>query len=79
MEKFQGIFPRISRNFSENRSELFHDYVGKFPWNIHSKKPIFLKEKFRVIFGMEILLGTNAERTRNFSHGIIPTFYWIFS
>jgi hypothetical protein len=28
---------------------------------------------------MEILLGTNVERTRNFSHGIIPTFYWIFS
>jgi hypothetical protein len=28
---------------------------------------------------MEILLGTNAECSRNFSQGIIPTFYWIFS
>jgi hypothetical protein len=28
---------------------------------------------------MEILLGSNAEFTRNFSHGIIPTFHWIFS
>jgi hypothetical protein len=28
---------------------------------------------------MEILLGTNAERTRNISHGIIPTFFWILS
>jgi hypothetical protein len=28
---------------------------------------------------MEILLGTNAECSRNFSHGIISTFYWIFS
>jgi hypothetical protein len=27
---------------------------------------------------MEILQGTNAECTRNFSHGIIPTFYWIY-
>jgi hypothetical protein len=26
----------------------------------------------------EILLGTNAECTRNFSHGIIPIFYWLF-
>jgi hypothetical protein len=28
---------------------------------------------------MEILLGTNAERTRNFSHGITSTFFLIFS
>jgi hypothetical protein len=27
---------------------------------------------------MEILLGTNAECHRNFSHGIIHTIYWIF-
>jgi hypothetical protein len=26
---------------------------------------------------MEILLRTNVECTRNFSHGIIPTFFWI--
>jgi hypothetical protein len=31
MEKFLGIFPRICRNFSENRLEFFHEYVGKFP------------------------------------------------
>jgi hypothetical protein len=31
MKKFLGIFPRIGRNFSENRSELFHEYVEKFP------------------------------------------------
>jgi hypothetical protein len=27
---------------------------------------------------MEILLGTNAECTRKFSHGIIPTFFGFF-
>jgi hypothetical protein len=35
------------------------------------------KEKFQLIFVIEILLGTNAEYTRNFSHEIIRTFYWI--
>jgi hypothetical protein len=46
------------------------------PWNIHSKTPIFQtsKEKFRLTFAMEILLGTNAEYTRNFFHVKILTF-----
>jgi hypothetical protein len=28
----------------------------------------------RLIFAMKILIGTNAEYTRNVSHGLIPTF-----
>jgi hypothetical protein len=31
LEKFLGIFPRIPRNFSENLSEFFREYVGNFP------------------------------------------------
>jgi hypothetical protein len=78
MEKFLGIFPRIGRNFSENRSENFLGIFPKFVLrNIHSKTN-FPKEKFRVIFAMKILLGTNEERTRNFYHGIIPTFIGFF-
>jgi hypothetical protein len=34
-------------------------------------------EKFQVIFAMEILLGTNAERTRIVLG--IQTLFWIFS
>jgi hypothetical protein len=37
------------------------------------------KEKFRLIFAMEILLGTNAECTWNFSHETISTFYGTFT
>jgi hypothetical protein len=52
MEKFLGIFPRIDRNFSDNRSEFFHvnseNFLGIFPKliprNIHSKTPIFLRK-----------------------------------
>jgi hypothetical protein len=53
MEKFLGIFSKIGRNFSDNRSEFFHEYVGKFPRNfsqvdfprnILSKTPIFLRK-----------------------------------
>jgi hypothetical protein len=40
-------------------SEFLLEYVGKF----HSK------EKYRVIFAMEILLETNAKSTWNFSYG----------
>jgi hypothetical protein len=58
---------------SENFLGIFPELI---PRNIHSKAPIFPKEKFRVIFAIEILQGTNAECTRNFSHGIIPTFYF---
>jgi hypothetical protein len=45
-------------------SEFFIECVEKFPRK-------FSLEKFRVLFGMEILLGTNVERTRNFSYSDI--------
>jgi hypothetical protein len=79
MEKFLGIFPRICWNFSENRSEFFHEYVGNFFGISKVKHQFFLGKipSYNVI--MEILLGTNTECTRNFSHGIILTFFWIFS
>jgi hypothetical protein len=48
MEKFLGIFPRIGLNFSDNRSEFFHEYVGIFPKliprNIHRTTQIFLRK-----------------------------------
>jgi hypothetical protein len=72
MEKFLRIFPKIGRNFSENRSEFFNKYVGKFPRN-------FSLEKIPSYICVEIFLGTIAECTRNFSHGTISTFFWIFS
>jgi hypothetical protein len=55
-------------NMSENLLGIFPKLI---PRNIHSKTTSYIC--------MEILLGTNAECTRNFSHGIIPTFFWIFS
>jgi hypothetical protein len=62
-----------------NMSENFLGIVPKLiPRNIHSKTQISLRKNSELNLAIEILLGTNAERTRNFSHGIIPTFYWIF-
>jgi hypothetical protein len=58
---------------SENLLGVFPKLI---PWTIHSKHNNITKEIFRLKFAMEILLGTN---TGNFSHGIIPTFYWVFS
>jgi hypothetical protein len=70
LEKFLGIFPRTCQNFPMNMSENFLGIFAKLiPWNIHIPK-----EKFQVIFAMDILLGTNAKYTWNFSYGIIPTF-----
>jgi hypothetical protein len=61
---------------------MYENFLGIFPKliprSIHSKTPIFLR-KIQSYICMEILLGTKAECTRNFSHGIIPTFFWIFS
>jgi hypothetical protein len=59
---------------SENSLEIFPMLI---PRTIHSNTNT--KEKFRLKLAMEVLLGTNAESTRYFSHGIVPTFYWIFS
>jgi hypothetical protein len=79
MEKFLVNFPRIGRNFSMNMSENFLGILPKLiPRNFHSETPIFIR-KIPSYIRMEILLGTNAECTWNFSHGIIPTFFWIFS
>jgi hypothetical protein len=82
VEKLFIIYPairiqwnRISEdvgNFSMNFSLVQLSIVNTWHINIP-------KEKFRLIFAMEILLETNAECTQNFSHWIIPTFYLIFS
>jgi hypothetical protein len=45
MEKFLGVFPTISRNFSMNMSENFLEiFLKLMPRNIYSKTPIFLRK-----------------------------------
>jgi hypothetical protein len=53
--------------------------VGIFPKLIHRTTHIKHSNITKEKFAIKILLGTNSECTRNFSHGIIPIFYWIFS
>jgi hypothetical protein len=54
-------------------------FLKLIPRTAHSKHTNIPREKFRIKFGIEILLGPNADCTRYFSHGINLTFSWIFS
>jgi hypothetical protein len=77
--KIPGVLSKLIARTIRLQWEFFGIYPKLVPRTIHSKHTNIPNEKFRLISGMENLLGTNAECTRNFSHGIIPAFYWIFS
>jgi hypothetical protein len=77
--KIPGILSKLIPRTIRLQWEFFGICPKLVPRTIHSNHTNIPNEKFRLISGMEILLGTNAECTRNFSHGIIPAFYWIFS
>jgi hypothetical protein len=69
MDKFLGIFPRIGQNFSENRSEFFHEYVGKLISKIFCIPPKRVPTSTTSSLGTTSWLGTSSS---NFGQHTLP-------